>query len=283
VGLLNGKVALITGTGGGQGRAAAMTFAREGAKIVGCDWAEGRAQETLDLVRSSGGQMESLHPLDIGAAGSAEQWARFAIEKYGAIDILYNNAASNRAKGPFATATLEEFQLTLFYEITIIFLTAKAVWNHMIARGGGVIINTASANAYRDFLPLRMAAHGAGKAGVVGLTRTLASEGGIHNIRALSISPGVIHTQLIDPFVNGNEKQRAAGDVLRSKIPVGRFGRSEEIAEVACFFASPKASYVTAVDIPVDGGMVGTSYCPIDPNEKDPFPYGKIAMAKADD
>jgi NAD(P)-dependent dehydrogenase (short-subunit alcohol dehydrogenase family) len=283
MGILAGKVALITGTGNGMGKAAALKFAREGAKVVGCDWAEGPAQETVDMVRAEGGEMVSMHPLDIGGEGSAGKWADWAVEQFGGIDILYNNAASNRAKGPFINTSLEDFQQTLFFEVTIIFLATQAVWRHMIARGGGVILNTASANGYRDFLPLRFAAHGAGKAGVMAFTRMLAAEGGPHNIRALSISPGTIHTKLFDPFITGNPKQRLVGDTLKSKIPLGRFGTVEEVASVACFLVSDSASFMNAADILVDGGMVGTSYTPVDDVDGDVFPFGAIKFAKADD
>jgi NAD(P)-dependent dehydrogenase (short-subunit alcohol dehydrogenase family) len=273
IGRLKDKVAIITGTGSGMGRAAALAFAREGANVVGCDWNEAAAEETLTLVRKSGYEMASLHPLDVGAEGSATKLVQFTVERFGGVDILYNNAAANTAIGPFSTTKLEDFKYTIHYEITIIFMAAQAVWSAMINRGGGVIINTGSGAAYRDFLPLRLTAHGAGKAGVLGLTRMLATEGGRHKIRALSLSPGVIDTPRFASYTSGSDKRRAVRDQLRAKIPLGRFGDCDEVAKVACFLASSDASYITGTDILVDGGMVGSSYIPLEQDDRDGFPY----------
>lgn len=108
MGTLEGKVVLISGTAGGQGRAAALAFAREGARVLGCDVKEAEAQETVAMVNDEGGQMRSLQPLDVSEPENAATWIKAASDTWGRIDILYDNASSMRAKGPFSESTLED-------------------------------------------------------------------------------------------------------------------------------------------------------------------------------
>jgi NAD(P)-dependent dehydrogenase (short-subunit alcohol dehydrogenase family) len=130
----------------------------------------------------------------------------------------------------------------------------------MVARGGGVVISTASMSGHREFLPLRTAAHGAAKAGVMGFTRMLAAEGAPYKIRAVSISPGLIRSPATERFWTGDQEQRAIGAGMTSKIPLGRYGLPVDIAAVAVFLASPEASYINGADILVDGGMTAVSW-----------------------
>ena len=257
---LEGKVALITGTAGGQGRAAALAFARAGAKVFGCDVKADEAEETVALVAREGGEMKSLHPLDASDYDNAKRWAKAARDAWGGIDVLYNNAGSLRAKGPFAASTMEDWDLTIRYELTIVYACSHAVWPYLVARGGGLILNTASMSGHREFLPLRSAAHGATKAGVMGFTRMLAAEGAPYRIRANSISPGLIRSPATERFWSGDQEQRAIGAGLVAKIALGRYGLPEEIANVAVFLASPEAAYINGADILVDGGMTGVSF-----------------------
>jgi NAD(P)-dependent dehydrogenase (short-subunit alcohol dehydrogenase family) len=253
---LEGKVALISGTAGGQGRAAALLFAKAGAHVFGCDVNADGNQETVDLVLRNGGSMKGLAPLDPSDPKQAEQWAAAAHEAFGGIDILYNNGASLRAFGPFENSTIDEWNATLRYELTIVYTSTKAVWPYLKKRGGGVIINIASLCAHLELPPFRSAAHGASKAGVVALSRMFAAEGRTHNIRSNSISPGLINTPVAKSY---SEEDKVVGDLLISKIPMGRMGEPEEIAEMALFLASPAASYVNGADFIVDGGMYGVS------------------------
>jgi meso-butanediol dehydrogenase / (S,S)-butanediol dehydrogenase / diacetyl reductase len=262
MGSLDGKIVLISGTAGGQGRAAALAFARAGAKVYGCDVKEAESEETVALVARAGGEMRSLHPLDVSDPDNARRWAQAAHDAWGGIDVLYNNAGSLRAKGPFASSTMEEWDLTIRYELTIVYVATMAVWPYMVARGGGLVLNTASMSGHREYLPLRTAAHGAAKAGVMGLTRMIAAEGARDRIRSISISPGLIHTPATERFWTGDQEQRAIGATLRAKIPMGRAGTPEDIANVAVFLASPEAAYINGTDILVDGGITGVSFTP---------------------
>ena len=252
--VLDGKVALISGTGGGMGRSAALLFAQAGAKVVGCDVNAENDAETARMVREAGGIMESLAPIDASNPEHAERWAQFAVDKFGGIDILYNNGASLRAFGPVVDSTLEQWNDTLRYELTIVYVSTKAVWPHLVARGGGVIISTASLCGHVELPPFRSAAHGPCKAGVSALARMFAAEGRNDNIRSNSISPGLILTPVSASY---EKEDKVVGDLLVAKIPMGRMGQPDEIANVALFLASPQSHYINAQDIIVDGGMYG--------------------------
>lgn len=255
------KVVMISGTGGGQGRAAALAFSKAGAKVIGTDVKGDAAEETVQMVTAAGGIMHSLHPLDISTEAGAHTWVSFAVERCGGIDVLYNNAGSLRAKGPFSDTTLEAWELTLRFELTLPFICSHAAWPHLIARGGGLIINTASMSGHREHQPLRTAAHGAAKAGVLGLTRMLAAEGAEYGIRAISISPGLIRSPATEAFWTSNDAtQLRIGRGLLAKIPMARYGTCDEVADVAVFLASPQASYLNATDIAVDGGILGVAF-----------------------
>jgi meso-butanediol dehydrogenase / (S,S)-butanediol dehydrogenase / diacetyl reductase len=257
--LLDGKVALISGTASGQGRAAALVFAREGARVHGCDVNAEGAAETVELVHATGGEMTSLHPCDLTDPAAAAAWVTTARTAWGGFDILYNNAGSLLSRGPFEESTLEDWNATIQHELTIVYISARAAWAGL-KEHKGVVLNVASVAAHRENFPSRSPAHGAAKAGVLALTRMLASEGAPHGIRAVSISPGLIHTATTSHFWANNARSAAKKQAFFDKIPLGRAGESEEIAEVAAFLASPRASYINGTDIIVDGGLTGTSY-----------------------
>lgn len=258
MGRLDGKVALITGTAGGQGRAAALLFAREGARVVGCDLKASGAAQTVEWVRRAGGEMVSMAPVDLSDPAAATRWVNEAAAAFGGIDILYNNASGGRV-GPFAALSLESWHYVLRNELDLIYLVTRAAWPHLVARGGGSIINTGSIIAQHG-TDMPMSAHGAAKGGVVSFTVHLALEGGPHGIRANAISPGLIATEMFeehlkDPFDTMHKQVRTS--------PLGRVGRAEDVAGVALFLASDESAYVTGTNIVVDGGQslgVGMSF-----------------------
>ena len=250
-GRLAGKVALITGTAGGQGRAAAELFAAEGAKIVGCDVLEREAAETVERVRAAGGEMVSMAPADISTVDGATAWVQEAVAAFGGVDILYNNASSPRV-GPFEDLTPDDWYHTIRNELDLIYTVTKAAWPHLIARGQSVIINTASVSAYRGAAFAPQAAHGAAKGGVLAITRHLAASGAPHGIRANSISPGLIITAQTRPFLE--DPANPMNEMARNH-PLGRLGEPEDVASVALFLASDDAADLTAIDIVVDGGQ----------------------------
>ena len=248
-GRLKDKVCIITGTGSGMGRAAALLFCKEGAKVVGSDIKADNAQATLRDAQKAGGQMVSLQPADLTKQERCDALVDLALKTYGGIDVVYNNAATAYF-GWMDKFTYEEFARTIEGELLIVFRFCKTVWPHLVARGGGSIINVASTSAKVAYKGLPGIAHTAAKGGVLAMTRQLAMEGGKHNIRANTISPGLIETgatreQLKDPnFVNP----------MMEKLMLGRIGQPEDVAPAAVYLASDESSFVTGADIAIDGG-----------------------------
>lgn len=245
---LQNKVALITGTGGGQGRAAAILFAKEGAKVVGCDLKVKGAKETVAMARAAGGEMVSMQPVDLSDAGQAKTWVEFAIKTYGRCDILYNNAGS----GKFETIDRmpeADWHFTIGNELDLIYLVCKYAWPYLKATGNSVIINTASIAGIVGSPWLKnarnggMFAHSAAKGGIRAMTRELALQGAPLGIRVVDICPGVI------------EIEKGSRQSELEWIPLGRVGKPEDIAKLALFLASDEASYITGVDVVIDGGI----------------------------
>lgn len=246
---LSGKVCVITGTGGSIGRESALTFAREGARIVGCGLHVEDAEATVQAVRDAGGQMVSLHPCDLSQPTDCEALVGLAIRSFGQIDVLFNNAAMAYFNW-LEDISNAEWDRNRREEVDLVFYLTRAAWPHLKA-SHGVVVNTGSLTALISFRNLGSLAHTTAKAGIIAMTRQLAMEGRAYGIRANSISPGVIETnqtrqQLKDPDW---------ANYMLGKTLLGRLGRPEEVARVALFLASDDSSYVTGVDIVVDGGM----------------------------
>ena len=247
MGRLANKVVFITGTAGGQGRAAAELFAREGAHIVGCDIKEDAAAETVELVRKAGGTMDSsiVNLMDPDAAA---RWIKDGIEQAGRIDVLYNNAGNPRFDF-IEELSREDWSHTIGAELDIMYNTINPAWRHFVDQGGGAIINTASVTAHRGYGAFGQVAHAAAKGGVLSMTRQLAAEGASFRIRVNSISPGTIMTPALGVLT---PEEIEAMDKMQ---PIGRAGRPEDIAYCALYLASDEAEWVTGSDFIIDGGI----------------------------
>ncbi|MCU0490518.1 MAG: SDR family oxidoreductase [Chloroflexaceae bacterium] len=248
-GRLAGKVALITGTAGGQGRAAALLFAREGAKVAGCDLKLAENQETARMVRDAGGEMLAHGPVDLGDEGQARAWIDAAVTAFGGCDILYNNASAPKF-APFGEMSSADWHFTIRNELDLIFYACRYAWPHLVRRGGGVIINTASRVALVGTEGAGDVAHAAAKGAIVAMTRQLAAEGAMHNIRVNSISPGVIDSPATaEPFKIPQVRAAAARLSLLNTI-----GTAEDVAHCALYLASDEARFVTGANLVIDGG-----------------------------
>ena len=258
---LAGKVALISGVGGGQGREVALLFARAGAIVAGCDINADGLSGTEELARKAGVELD-LAVVDVADETKVRSWVDGVAARHGGIDILYNNGAGAHF-APFAEMTIEQWHETLRLELDTIFVPSQAAWSHMIARGGGSIINIASISGMRGAEVIGSAgaaAHAAGKGGVIGFTRQLAAEGASHWIRVNSISPGPILTPASEALVDQSPDFRRMFDGMSL---LARFGYPTDVAYMGLFLASDESAFVTGANLPVDGGVtakVGASF-----------------------
>jgi NAD(P)-dependent dehydrogenase (short-subunit alcohol dehydrogenase family) len=248
-GRLENKVALITGTAQGMGRVAALRFAKEGAKIVGCDLNAGGNRETVRRVRENGGEMVSIEPLDLCQPDEVKKLVNLTEETYGRLDILYNNASAPR----FAMLTemsQEDWQFTIDNELSLIFYVVKAAVPLMIKSGGGSIINISAIAAIAGQPVIGAFAHAATKAGVLGVSRSMAYELAPHGIRSNAIVPGMIS----NPDKKGLEENPRVKELVSSKILLRRIGKPEDVVNAALFLASDESGYITGASLVVDGG-----------------------------
>jgi len=248
---LKGKVAIITGAGSGIGRAAALLFAQEGAKIVVVDYDPDGGRETERMLHEANGEGLFVET-DVSVAEAVADMVRTTIETYGQIDILFNNAGVT-IPASVVDATEEVWDKTMAIDLKGVFLPSKYAVPHMVQAGGGAIINTASMCGL--VASPNQAPYSAAKGGVVALTRQMAIDYAPHNVRVNGIAPGEARTPMLMGFINRAEDPPAKLKELMARIPLGRVAEPMEVARVALFLASDDSSYVTGVTLPVDGGL----------------------------
>lgn len=246
---LDNKVAIITGIGSGMGQAAAKLFTAEGACVVGCDIDQVKCDATVQAILASGGKAVALGSCDPSEPLQAQQLIDLAMESFGRIDILYNNAAGVHF-APIEQMTHAMWTATMKGELDIVFNACKAAWPHLKVRGGS-IINCGSVSGKMAYEVLPALAHAAGKGGVISMTRQLAMEGGTHGIRANSISPGLVRTGATAPMIDNAEW---FAPMKRKLMLSGRVGEPIDVAFCALYLASDEARWVTGADFAIDGG-----------------------------
>ena len=254
VGLLDGKSALITGGGGGIGRATSLAFAREGARVAVADAAEAAAQETVALINKAGGQAMTLTG-DVTDAGAVEAMVKSVVAAYGRLDCAFNNAGIAGFQVDAGGKKTHEWSEAGFDRMIAVNL--KGVWlcmkhelPQMVSQGGGAIVNTASIAGLIGLAT--SSGYVAAKHGVVGLTKTAALEYADNNVRVNAVCPGYIETKMTE------DTMRRRGEELMAKVPFHRMGKPEEIAEMVLWLCSDRASFVSGAAYNVDGGYMAT-------------------------
>ena len=247
--MLKDKVALITGGSSGIGRAVALAWAREGAKVVVSDVDRGGGGETVEQVRAAGGEAIFI-AADVGKPEDCEALVRGAVEKFGRLDIACNNAGIGGPQAPTADYPLDGWAQVIGINLSGVFYGMKYQLPAMLKNGGGAIVNMASILGAVGFAGAP--AYTAAKHGVVGLTQAAALEYSAQGVRINAVGPGFIHT----PMISALEDNQAVNDMLVAAHPIGRLGRAEEVAELVLWLSSDKASFVTGSYYPVDGGYL---------------------------
>jgi NAD(P)-dependent dehydrogenase (short-subunit alcohol dehydrogenase family) len=249
-GRLTGKVALITGAGGGQGRAAAVLFAQEGAKVVVADVKVEGGEETARMVNAAGGQAV-FHATDVSQAEQVDAAVRLAVDTYGALHIMYNNAAVLHRKDALVTNLDEDiWDLVLNVNLKGVYLGCKYAVPEIVKAGGGSIINVSSLAGLIGIGNVH--AYTASKGGVISLTRAIAMAYAAQKVRCNVICPGGVDTPMMaHVFHNPNPKFR---EMSEKGHPLGRLGTPEDIAQMALYLASDESSWVTGSVFTIDGG-----------------------------
>jgi NAD(P)-dependent dehydrogenase (short-subunit alcohol dehydrogenase family) len=258
-GRVEGKVALVVGAGcvgpgWGNGRAAAVLFAREGAKVFAVDKSAEAMDETVDRVGNSG--EIATHVCDVLDDAQVAAMVEACREKFGRVDILLNNVGGSAAGGA-AEMSEENFDKQIDYNLKSVFLACRHVIPVMVGQGGGAIVNTASSSGIR-FTGSPQIGYASAKAAVIQFSRVTAVQYAANGIRVNTVVPGQMHTPMVEARL---AKQRTGGDIeslLKSRvarIPLGFMGDGRDTANAVLFLASDEARFITGTEIVVDGGM----------------------------
>ena len=245
---LEGKVAVITGSTYGIGRATAILFAQEGARVVVNGRTAERGEQVVEEIRLAGGEASFFHA-DLTEPGAVQNLVEFAAEKYGRLDVMMNNAYGTAWKG---VVDLEEadWDRSLSIMLKAVFLGCKHAIPHMVKHGGGAIINTSSVHGY--LAARHSAPYEAAKAGVINLTRQVAVDFGPQGVRANAICPGAIIVEHTEPIYRDHPEYLRLQELM---YPLRRVGQPIEVAQAALFLASDDSSFISGHALVVDGGM----------------------------
>jgi meso-butanediol dehydrogenase/(S,S)-butanediol dehydrogenase/diacetyl reductase len=253
---LKDKVALITGAGSGIGRASAIRFAQEGARVVVVDWKPQGGQETVAKIRAQGGEAIFVEA-DVSRDEDARRMIQTAVRAYGGLHVLFNNAAI-QVFGTLPDTSEADWQRVMDVNLKGVYLGCKYAIPQMIAQGGGSIINMSSALGLVGDPDLP--AYGATKGGILAMTRSMAQAHGRQGIRVNAICPGDVETPIVEEYFAHQPDPEEARRRIAAEYALGRIARPEEIANVALFLASDESSFITWTYIVVDGGLTSKCY-----------------------
>jgi NAD(P)-dependent dehydrogenase (short-subunit alcohol dehydrogenase family) len=252
-GRLGGKVAIVTGAGSrgpgiGNGKATAILFAREGARVLCVDQVAARAEETVGLIRAEGGEAEAC-AADVTRAGECRAMVDAAVDRWGGLDVLHNNVGIESRKDLLET-TEEEWDRVLAVDLKSAFLATRAAVPALVARGGGAVICVSSIAGHRGH---GRTAYAAAKAGVEGFVRSVAVQLGPQGVRVNAIAPGMVWTPMVEGFgPEGRERRRRAS-------PLGTEGTGWDVGWGAVYLASDEARWVTGQVLVIDAGLTATT------------------------
>jgi NAD(P)-dependent dehydrogenase (short-subunit alcohol dehydrogenase family) len=252
---LTGKAAVITGGGGGIGVASGVAMGRAGASVLLVDRDEGRLTEAARAVAATGARALT-HVADVSSSAAVQGYVAAAVEAFGRVDILFNNAAIIGPVGALSGYDEAEFDRVMATNVRGVFLGLRHVLPLMLAQRSGSIVNTGSLSSERG-LP-GTPAYNAAKHAVLGLTRSAAAEVARSGVRVNAVLPGMIDTPMLAEVASGFADPDAARRAAQGVSPQGRLGRAEEVAAVVTFLASDAASHVNGAAWAVDGGILGT-------------------------
>jgi NAD(P)-dependent dehydrogenase (short-subunit alcohol dehydrogenase family) len=252
---LDGRVALVTGAGRGIGAGIALELATRGARLALMGRTGGLLEESAGLIRARTGAEVSVHPGDVTDEHSVENVIDAVLQRHKRIDVLVNNAGIVD-QAQFLDIGLAGWSAVIATNLTGVFLMTQRVARRMRATGGGSVVNIASIDSYGTDGP--QASYTAAKAGVVGLTKAAATELAPIKVRVNSVSPGWVHTRMVEEFVSASAMKYMLGQFAR--VPMQRLVEIEEVARAVAFLAGPGSSAITGIDMPVDCGTLSNLF-----------------------